>query len=125
MTGRIFSADKVRRSSKVSLYNGEEPFSCCSTPATSASTTRRQRRALWGTVGLFLVNTVALLIYHAHTTAALESDAKTTKDGGLAASLEFPVISAVDKILFSVLVLMAFELLDFLTKNSGSKLLVK
>jgi hypothetical protein len=69
-----------------------------------------------------LANTVALLIYHVRTTAALESATTTTEDER---STEFPVISAVDKILFAALVLMAFELLDFLTKNSGSKLVAE
>ena len=106
------------------LTFNEEPHGTTGStaPPTSSGTTRRQRRrALWGSVGLFLVNTVALLIYHVHTTAALESDT-STEDDRFAVSTEFPVISAVDKILFAALVLMAFELLDFVTKNSGSKL---
>ena len=79
--------------------------------------TQRRVAMLGSVVSLFLINTMALLIYHVHTTVALEDD---TKDY-LAVSSEFPVVSAVDKILLAVLVLMAFELLDFLTKNSGSR----
>jgi hypothetical protein len=102
-------------------FRVEEPSRTHNSTGIQTKTTTRQwnkrRVAVLGSVGLFLVNTMALLIYHVHTTAALEDDTKEY----LAVSSEFPVVSTVDKILLAVLVLMAFELLDFLTKNSGSR----
>jgi len=90
--------------------------------SSSSSTAKRRRRAaLWGSLSLFLFNTVALLTFHvviAKKASRADDDAPTPSTSS---TTDFPVFSALDKILFGVLVLMAFELLDFLTKNSGSK----
>jgi len=89
--------------------------------SSSSSTAKRRRRAaLWGSLSLFLFNTVALLTFHV-VTAKKASKADDAPAPSTTSSTDFPVFSALDKILFGVLVLMAFELLDFLTKNSGSK----
>jgi len=96
------------------------------TTTTQRAGRRRAAAALWGSLSLFVVNTVALLIYHVHTSSAAVAveNGNPGNDDDVSqhqeAAAEFPVISAMDKILFGVLVLMAFELLDFITKNSGS-----
>jgi len=83
------------------------------------STRRLRQAAVYGSVSLFLFNTVALLTYHVVVARPAVFTADDEEEVDLIA--DFPAFSAIDKILFGVLVLMAFELLDFLTKNSGSK----
>jgi len=63
---------------------------------------------------------VALLTYHV-VVARPAAFTANEKEEEVDLRADFPAFSAIDKILFGVLVLMAFELLDFLTKNSGSK----
>lgn len=93
----------------------------------SATTTRRRRLvALWGSASLFPVHAAALLAFHAATAAETRTGRAANEEEAVppppGPADEFPALSPLDRILFGALVLMAFELLDFITKNSGSKL---
>jgi hypothetical protein len=72
--------------------------------------TAKEKWARWGAIGIFAVNTIGLGLFHYHGN---DPTAKQPDD--------LPIQSPLDKMFFGVLVLMAFELLDFLTKHSGSK----
>lgn len=66
-----------------------------------------------GSFAIFAVNTALLVAYHvAYTNKNDDDDNIHTNSAHL---------SLLDKILFGGLVLMAFELLDFITKHSGSE----
>ena len=75
--------------------------------------------AQWGVIAVFVVNTVFLVLYHTGMDHDTEASVPDTRSAVADSSL--PIQSTLDKILFGGLVLMAVELLDFLTKNSGSK----
>jgi hypothetical protein len=76
-----------------------------------AAGTAKERWAQWGAIGIFAVNTLGLGLFHYHG-----NDPTTQRQPD-----DLPIQSPLDKLFFGVLVLMAFELLDFLTKHSGSK----
>lgn len=89
---------------------------------------RRRSLAVWISVAYFVLNTMALLTYHnmVPTAAAIPTDpmsAPQTENHGISTIASFPTFSALDIFFFIALTLTAFELLDFLTKNSGSKFL--
>jgi hypothetical protein len=86
------------------------------TPASKDETTTKEQWARWGSILLFAINAVGLGIFHFST---------PTRNNDLPSSSSFfasdlPIQSTMDKVLFSALILMAFELVDFLTKSSGS-----
>jgi hypothetical protein len=71
----------------------------------SASAVAQPQHWWWaGSMAIFVVNTVLLVAYHV----------------GVSPTGDPLLLSPLNKLLFGVLVLMAFELLDFCTKNSGS-----
>jgi hypothetical protein len=67
----------------------------------------------------FVANTIFLLGFHVH--ADTESLPEATLWDRLLQGPE--ALNALDKVLFGVLILLAFELLDFITNHSGSKFL--
>jgi hypothetical protein len=90
------------------------------TPPSKDETTNKEQWARWGAILLFAINAVGLGIFHFST---------PTRDDDVSSSSSFfasdlPIQSTMDKLLFSALILMAFELVDFLTKSSGSAYLV-
>jgi hypothetical protein len=66
----------------------------------------------------FVASTVFLLGFHFHADTENLSEANTLWDR-LQQGPE--ALNALDKVLFGVLILLAFELLDFITNHSGSK----
>jgi hypothetical protein len=65
----------------------------------------------------FVANAVFLLGYHVH--ADTDDFSEATLWDRLQQGPD--AVNALDKVLFGVLILLAFELLDFLTNHSGSK----
>lgn len=65
----------------------------------------------------FAANAVFMLGYHVH------ADAENLSESTLWDRLQKgpDAINSLDKVLFGVLILLAFELLDFITSHSGSK----
>jgi hypothetical protein len=93
--------------------------------AASSTTKMRQRRASTTSwmIGVapyiaFVANAVFLLGFHVHADTTDLSEAATLWDR----LQQGPdALNALDKVLFGVLILLAFELLDFITTHSGSK----
>ena len=67
----------------------------------------------------FVANTVFLLGFHVHADTENLSEATATLWDRLQQGPE--ALNTLDKVLFGVLILIAFELLDFITIHSGSK----
>jgi hypothetical protein len=70
----------------------------------------------------FVANTVFLLGFHVHADTEKLSEGTSTLWDRLQQGPE--ALNALDKVLFGVLILLAFELLDFITNHSGSKLII-
>jgi hypothetical protein len=68
----------------------------------------------------FAANAVFLLGYHVH------ADTEDVSEATLWDRFQQgpDAVNGLDKVLFGVLILLAFELLDFLTNHSGSKYLI-
>jgi hypothetical protein len=67
----------------------------------------------------FMASTVFLLGFHVHADTENLSEATATLWDRLQQGPE--ALNALDKVLFGVLILLSFELLDFITYHSGSK----
>lgn len=69
----------------------------------------------------FVANAVFLLGFHAHADASEATAPETLLDR---LSQGPDALNTLDKLLFGVLILLAFELLDFITSHSGSKFIL-
>jgi hypothetical protein len=70
----------------------------------------------------FVASTILLLGFHVHADTETLSEGASTLWDRLQEGPE--ALNGLDKVLFGVLILLAFELLDFITNHSGSKLII-